>query len=173
MGFFSELLGTVTTIGGALLGIPVTPVAAAQAAAQPMTALAAIPAQPAPTPLLAGTGLATGRVSPPGAFAVSQTTARALFTAAGSPTGGLRKRTIVETFDPGSGFITRRKVHDGGVAVFASDVAAARRINRQVRKLDARLPRKLVKQSVTKQLTDRVVNNALRHAGDPHNNGSP
>jgi len=80
--------------------------------------------------------------------------------------GRQRKRTIVETFDPRTGIVLRRKVHMGGVAVFAADAAAARRIFRQVRNLDKRLPRKLVKQSQIKQLTDRVIKNALEDAGD-------
>lgn len=80
--------------------------------------------------------------------------------------GRVRKRTIVESFDPLTGVVLRRKVHMGGVAVFAADAAAARRLFRQVRKLDARLPRKTVKESQVKQLTDRVVKNALERAGD-------
>lgn len=80
--------------------------------------------------------------------------------------GRIRMRTIVESFDPVTGVVLRSRTHAGGVAVFAADVAAARRINRQVRKLDARLPRKIVKQSAVKMLTERVVKNALEKAGD-------
>ena len=121
MGFFSELLGVVAPIAGAFLGLPAAPVAAAPAAVAPTllaapTQLAAISAPPSATPLLvAGT---RGQM-------ISPSTREALFKAAGSPTGGLRKRTIIETFDPGSGFVTKRRIHDGGVAVFSADVAAA------------------------------------------------
>lgn len=80
--------------------------------------------------------------------------------------GRLRKRTIVQTFDPRTGAIIRTKTTAGGVAVFAADAAAARRVFRQVRKLDARLPRKTVKQSPVKMLTERVIKNALEKAGD-------
>ncbi len=149
-GFFSELLGTVTTIGGALLGIPVQPTVAATAVQKvmlpPTTALATI----------AGT---RGQMIDPG-------TREALFKAAGSPTGGLRKRTTVETFDPGSGFVTKVLIFDGGVAVRSSDIAAFRRVFRQVTAINKKLPRKVIKQSQVKALTDRLVKNALEQAGD-------
>jgi hypothetical protein len=99
-------------------------------------------------------------------MAISPGTREALFKAAGSPTGGLRKRTTIETFDPGSGFVTRVETFPGGVAVRASDAAAARRFFRQISKLSKKLPRKTVKESQLKQLTDRVVKNALERAGD-------
>ncbi len=163
MGFFSELLTTIAPIAGAFAGIPqVAPTALAPAVIAPLAKISAPPS---------GTVAVAGTRALPGFGPIDQKLAEALFKAAGSPTGGLRKRTIIQTFDPGSGFITRIRMHDGGVAVFAADVAAARRINRQVRKLDARLPRKLVKESKIKQLTDRVIKNALEHAGDPHVDG--
>jgi len=168
MGFFSELLGTVTSIGGALLGIPPvapTPQALALAVQAPLAA--------APVDVSGLTEAAQARVRAGTVGQVSLTREQALAREkARMGTGRLRKRTIVETFDPVTGVVTRSKTTPGGVAVFAQDVAAARRINRQVRKLEARLPRKTVKQSPIKALTDRVIKNALEHAGDPHLNGS-
>ena len=86
--------------------------------------------------------------------------------AAPDVTGRLRKRTIVQTVDPRTGRVVSQKITAGGVAVFAADAAAAKRFFRQVRKLDARLPRKTQKTSQQKMLTDRLINNALERAGD-------
>ncbi len=159
MGFFSELLGTVTSIGGALLGIPQAPVATGTVAR--MAPLAAISAPPSATGVSALATIAGTRGQ-----AISPGTREALFKAAGSPTGGLRKRTTVETFDPGSGFVTKIVMFDGGVAVRSADVAAFKRVFRQVSRINKKLPRKVVKESAVKQLTDRVVKNALERAGD-------
>jgi len=98
----------------------------------------------------------------------------------GMVTGGLRKRTIVETVNA-AGQVVKRKVTKGGVAVFQQDVTAANRVARQLRKLDKRMPKKIVKQSETARLTEEVKNAALRHARDSadhnghhghHGNGS-
>lgn len=91
---------------------------------------------------------------------------RAATAVPGVVSGRMRKRTTVETFDPVTGAVSRTVTFPGGVAVRASDVAAARRVFRQVRKLDGKLPRKTVKQSPVKMLTDRVIKNALEKAGD-------
>jgi len=80
-------------------------------------------------------------------------------------TGGLRKRTIVQTVDA-MGKVVKQKVTKGGVAVFQADVTAANRVARQVRKLDKRMPRKLVKQSEIARLKDEVTEAALRSARD-------
>jgi len=84
-------------------------------------------------------------------------------------TGAMRKRTIVETIDA-NGKVVKRKVTKGGVAVFQADVTAANRVARQVRKLDKRMPRKLVKQSEIARLKDEVTEQALRDARD-HGHG--
>lgn len=95
-------------------------------------------------------------------------------------TGAMRKRTIVETISPG-GLVVKRKVTKGGVAVFQQDVTAANRVARQLRRLEKRMPRKIVKQTETARLTEEVKNAALRHARDSadhnghhghHGNGS-
>jgi len=81
----------------------------------------------------------------------------------GVSTGAMRKRTTVETLDA-MGKVVKRKVTAGGVAVFQADVTAANRVARQVRKLDKRMPRKLVKQSEIARLKDEVTESALRAA---------
>jgi len=164
MGFFSELLGVVAPIAGAFLGVPQAPAAVAPTALVPAPlALAATPT-PAGLAVLAAKG-GGGTISLEEARRAAQTGVL------GAPSGRMRKRTIVETFDPVTQKIFKIQRFAGGVAVRSSDVAAARRVFRQIRKLDSKLPRKTVKQSAVKQLTDRVIKNALEHAGDPHNNG--
>jgi len=157
MGFFSFLKPIVKAalpIVAGVLGVEaVTAIAAptSKAEAQDVSGLSAA----AQARVAAGTVVPRPSLTTEAALAASR--------------GRARKRTIVQTFDPVTGAILRSKTTPGGVAVFAQDVAAARRINRQVRKLDARLPRKTVKESPIKALTNRVIKNALEHAGDPHN----
>jgi len=80
-------------------------------------------------------------------------------------TGAMRKRTIVQTLDA-AGNIVKSKTTKGGVAVFQQDVTAANRVARQLRRLDKRMPRKIIKQSETARLTQEVTNAALRRARD-------
>jgi len=164
MGFFKELLGTAVQIGSAFLGTTI---------AQPAQQQIAGPTAMARLPAVTGTGLLTGRVGGPvitkGQLAEG-TVVKEIFAATGGPTGRRRKRTTVETFDPVSGIVTKRVTFAGGVAVRASDVAAFKRVFRQVTKLHGKLPRKTIRESQVKQLTDRVVKNALERAGD--DNGS-
>jgi len=157
MGFFSDILGTVAGVAGSFLGVraPVAAPMAAPVALAPLAAISAPPGALVPT-VVAGT---RGQMISPG-------TREALFKAAGSPTGGLRKRTTVETFDPGSGFVTKVLIFDGGVAVRSADIAAFKRVFRQITRISKKLPRKVIKQSQVKALTDRLVKNALEQAGD-------
>lgn len=156
MGFFSSLLTTVGSVAGAFLGT--------QAAAPVAAPLAQIAAPPAATVIPAGI---LGGVAQIGAQAAQAALRTGVAPgAACPPTGRLRRRTTVETFDPVTGVVCRSETFAGGVAVRDSDVTAAKRVFRQVRRIDKRLPRKTVKESAVKQLTDRVVKNALERAGD-------
>jgi len=85
--------------------------------------------------------------------------------AVGLATGSMRKQTIVQTIDA-NGKVVKQKISKGGVAVFQADVTAANRVARQIRRLDKRMPKKIVKQSETARLTEEVKNAALRHARD-------
>jgi len=80
-------------------------------------------------------------------------------------TGAMRKRTIVQTLNA-AGEVVKSKTTKGGVAVFQQDVTAANRVARQLRRLDKRMPRKIIKQSETARLTQEVTNAALRRARD-------
>jgi len=162
MGFFSELIAGAVAVGTSVFGKP-QPVAAAPTLLAPpaagsteMAVLRAVTEAPA-TDVLLAKGVTGGPV-------ITPEQARRLFP--GGTAGRLRKRTIVQTIDPVTGKVFSQEIFAGGVAVRAADVAAARRVFRQIRKLDSKLPRKTVKQSKTKQLTDRVVQNALERAGD-------
>jgi len=92
-------------------------------------------------------------------------------------TGGLRRRTIVQTFDPKTGIVVKSETFKGAPAVMQSDVAAANRLNRSLARLNKKQPRKIVKQSEKARLSDEVELAALRHARDSvshngHHNGS-
>lgn len=158
MGFFSDLLAIAAPIAGTLIGGPALGLAAG-------TAVGALLGDDDETNLAVGrTGgpiLTTAQLTGlPGT-----TSAKIIAATGGVTTGGLRKRTIVETINA-LGQVVRRKTHKGGVAVFQADVTAANRVARQVRKLDKRLPRKIVKQSEQARLSQEVTNAALRHARD-------
>jgi len=158
MGFFSELLGTVAPIVATAFGGP-----AAGAAA---TGIAGLLTGGETVTKVGGTGLTAGAVQ---AFVQATPGITAAAVAAGAcptGTGGLRKRTIVQTICPTTGKVFKQEIFAGGVAIRASDVAAAKRVFRQVSKLAAKMPRKTIKESAVKQLTDRVVKNALERAGD-------
>jgi len=88
-------------------------------------------------------------------------------TMAVSATGALRRRTIVETFNPRTGAVSKRETLKGAPAVMQSDVAAANRLNRALRRLNKKQPKKLVRESEMTALKNEVVNSALRRARDP------
>jgi len=165
MGFFSELLGTVATVGATLLGGPVAGTAVGTllggGAVEPTTAVGRV----------GGPVLTTAQLTAAGGTAQQIIAATGGVTACPTTTGRLRKRTIVETFDPATGRVCKQTIFAGGVAVRAADVAAAKRIFRQVSDLHGKLPRKLTKQSEITQLKNRLVKNALEGAGDK--NGCP
>lgn len=148
MGFFSDILTFAAPIAGAFLGVPQAPAAAAPAPAR-------ISAPQQPAALLA-------KVAPGGRPLISPEQAQQVLGASGR----LRRRTTTETFDPVTGVVTKTETFAGGVAVRQSDVVAARRVFRQIAAINKRIPRKTVKESQVKQLTDRVVKNALERAGD-------
>ncbi len=163
MGFFTELLGAALPIAGAILGGP--------AGAGAGVAIAGLLGGDAPvTQVGTGAQLAAMRgVSPVAGTNVAQSLAAAGVKVTGAcptTTGRLRKVTTVQTIDPVTGKVCKTESFPGGVAVRASDVAAAKRFFRQIRKLDAKLPRKTQKPSRATLLKDRLIENALDRAGD-------
>lgn len=152
MGFFSSLIQLAAPIAGAVLGIP-------------QVAGAVAPTSGLATTAIAAAQVAASQIGVP----VAQTALPALtpLTAVGDRgTGALRRRTIVETFNPTTGGIFKREILPGAPAVMQSDVAAANRLNRQLRRLNKKQPKKLVKQSQIAQLKDEVIEGALRSARD-------
>jgi len=138
MGFFSDLLGTALPIlGGALTAVTGgTALAGAIGALPQSQALAAIPVAAA-------------------ANAAAQLPV--------ATNGSLRKRTIVETFDPRTGQVTKRDAAlPGAPAVMRSDVVAANRLDREITKLNKRRKKKVVKQSPAAALKDELELAQLR-----------
>lgn len=80
----------------------------------------------------------------------------------GGGNGKESTRTIVETMDLRTGKIVRRKILAGSPHLMNKDIAAARKVFRATSKLHARMPRRTVRESKTKQLTDAAVDKALR-----------
>jgi len=161
MGFFSflkPLVELATPVVGALIGT---------AAAPGVTA--ALGALTGDTP--AQTALKVAAAGGPGL--VTQT-ALSIGTAQGALagiTGNLRRRTIVQTFNPITGAILKSEIFKGAPAVMNSDVAAANRLNRQLSRLNKKQPRKTVKQSTAARLKEEVVESALREAIHNGHNG--
>ncbi len=89
----------------------------------------------------------------------------ALTAAGAAATGAMRKQTVVQTLDA-AGKVVKQTITKGGVAVFQSDVTAANRVARQVRRLDKRMPRKVVKETEITRLKNEVTEAALRRARD-------
>jgi len=126
---------------------------------------------------IAGTPPLTQAVQTVGAFGGTQAGLQAAanvqagLQAGACPTGSLRRRTLVQTFDPRTGAVMKQEIHAGAPAVFQSDVAAANRLNRALRRLNKKQPKKLIKQSQIAQLKDEVIEGALRSARDGNGNG--
>ncbi len=169
MGFFSSLLPAV--IGAAAGFATAGPAgaiaggvgAAAGALTAPSTAVGGGGGTPAQlTQAILATP--TGQAAIASGQAVQATQALAAMQAT---TGSLRRRTIVQTFNPATGAVVKAETFMGAPAVMQSDVAAANRVNRAVRRLEKKLPRRLVKQSDAARLKEEVVESALRRARDP------
>jgi len=146
MGFFSFVKPLATLAAGTFLGAGAAEAIGSLLGGDEETAM--VPATTTALPVATEIGIAARK---------ALTTPQA--------TGALRTRTIVQTIDP-AGRILKSKVHKGGVAVFQADVTAANRVARQVRKLDKRLPRKLVKETELTRLKNEVAAQALRDARD-------
>lgn len=111
-------------------------------------------------------GVATGGVSPVVALAAQQPTAAEIagMVAAGGSNGSLRRRTIVQTFNPMTGAVVKSETFAGAPAVMNSDVAASNRLNRQLKALNKKRPTKLVKETTAGRLKQDLIESALRQA---------
>ncbi len=159
MGFFSNLLGFGKKVIGGLLGIA----PAAKKIKPAVTKVAAV-ARRGAVPLAAGTvGLGAGLLAGDGAV-----------DAAGRPIGGgvggnglTFTRTIVQSVDARDGTVLRQQVLQGSPHLMNRDLAVAKRVFRLAGKLHRRMPKRTVRMSRAKLLTQQVVENALERAALP------
>jgi len=79
----------------------------------------------------------------------------------GGGNGREATRTIVETMDLATGKIIRRKILPGSPHLMNKDIAAAKKVFRATAELHKRMPRRTIKESKSKQLTDAATNAAI------------
>lgn len=162
MGFFGDLAGIALPVLGSVLGGPAGSAAGGALATLFDEEDDVIATQATNTVA----GAATQLVQGPAGTAIS------LKNVGRMSTGGLRRRTIVQTFNPRTGAVVKSETMKGAPAVMNSDVAAANRLNRQLRRLNKKQPRKLVKQSTRQRLLEEAENASLRRiAGPRHAHG--
>jgi len=176
MGFFSTLIKGIGTIATPILGalgfIPprAAPAPAVAAAIVPPTGLRASLAQQLAQrsgigglqQRLQGVGGRTGGVLPPptihqeGPFGI--TTTHKPF-----PRGNGRtvRTTVVTTTDLFTGEILRQVELDGAPFLMNKDVQKLRQTAKKLTRAHGKLPRRTVKESMTKQLTDAAIKAAL------------
>lgn len=181
MGLVDDAINVVATVAGAAPIVGPTAEGIIRAAGG--TVAGTVGSVPIVGELLGSTGLIGGPEggSVEGAFDPIGMATRALDIFGGQPgapsmegfTGGngrFSKRTIVETIDLTTGKIVMRKTMPGAPHIMNSDITAARRVIRQSAKLARKIPRKTVRESKTKQLTDAAIDKALR---DVNSGGGP
>jgi len=180
MGFFSSLLSNVLPAIGTLFGgAPAAPVALPAPAPAPAPMVA-----PLPAPSL----LDQFQIAGPGAARLIQTGARTgtgaaiLAAQAGAPrplpgvgpqipgaqqlgfsggNGQTFRRTFVQTVDIRSGQVLRNITLQGAPFLMNKEVNQLRRTARKLTKANAKIPRRIVRESLTKQLTDAALTSAL------------
>jgi len=89
---------------------------------------------------------------------------------AGCPSGKNTVITTVQTFDR-DGSLVRSKSTRGSPFLMNVDIVTAKRVFRLVAKASGRLPRKMIKEGKTKQLTDAVMDKALANVITDNGNG--
>jgi len=80
----------------------------------------------------------------------------------GGGNGRFATRTIVETLDTQTGVVVKRRTMPGSPHIMNSEIRAAKKVFRQSRKLESRLPRRTVKQSKSSQLSEAAIDKAIR-----------
>lgn len=175
-GFFSALVGAVRGGISGFLGTP------AATAAPP--AAAAVTPRPLPIPqptipditalarrgrqaLTVGALRARGSLPHPGAIDPVSGAHVHMGGGGGRGNGLVARQTVVQTIDLVSGLLIRQVVFDGAPFLMNSDVRKLRSISRKVSKAHSKLPRRVVKESRMKALTDAVVDDAMRKVGQP------
>lgn len=157
MGFFSSILGFGKKIIGGLLGVAPT----AKKVAKPVATAA--------KRVAIGAGVAGGVVGL-GAGLVIGPDGQPVGAAGGPGVGGnglTFTRTIVQSVDARDGTVLRQQVLQGAPHLMNRDLAIAKRVFRLAGKLHRRMPKRSVRMSRTKMLTQQVVENALERAALP------
>jgi len=85
----------------------------------------------------------------------------------GGGNGLVARQTVVQTVDLQTGLLLRQEVFSGAPFLMNSDVRKLRSISKKVTKAHSKLPRRTVKESKLKQLSDAAVDEALRKVGGP------
>jgi len=85
----------------------------------------------------------------------------------GRGNGRFARQTIVETIDLTTGTVVRQEVFSGAPFLLNSDVRKLRQTTRKLTRAAARIPRRSVPVSLTKQLTDAALNAAIAGATCP------
>jgi len=153
MGFFSSLLN----IGKRLLGI--APAAAAPVATRFGPRAAAVARRAAPIiagGVAGGAGFAVGESIFGGTGAVGVP-----ITAGAGGNGETFRRTIVQTIRSDDGVVIKNVILRGAPHLMQHDLVVAKKVFRLSSKLHQKLPKRTVKTSRIKLLTQQVLENAL------------
>jgi len=79
--------------------------------------------------------------------------------------GKVATRTIVQTMDLMTGKIIRQREMPGSPFMMNSEVRAAKKVFRQSRNLNNKLPRRTVKESASTRLKNACIEDAIHHRG--------
>jgi len=191
MGFFSSLLGAVLPVAGGLLGLPAltTPtvapaVAPAIVAAAPGAMSLIVPgttAAPVASSAVAAPGFVSSAVSTISGvlldpLGVPKAIANAIDTAfsSGAPekaarsaiaaggNGQVHRVTIVLTIDNRTGALVNRIVLQGAPFLMNQQVSQLKRTVKLIGKANQKIPRRVVKESLTSELTREIKTSAIR-----------
>jgi len=77
--------------------------------------------------------------------------------------GRIARQTIVQSIDLMTGQVVRQEIFPGAPFLLQSDVRKLRSTAKKVRKANARLPSRTVRQSKTKALTDTILDRAMQN----------
>jgi len=173
MGFLGTAFRVLSGVARSFLGLPAAaaPVAAAVATGVPARLTAAAAATAA---RIARSRAARVGVGVAGGIVAGEVVSRAIpggdgaaMAATGRGNGRFARQTIVETLDLMTGQVVRQQVLSGAPFLMASDVRKLEQTTKKLRRANARIPRRVVKESALAGLKDELVRGALsRSRGD-------
>jgi len=192
MGFFSSLLKGVGSVIGAVVNPVGTITGLLSGGSKTVTPQVAAIVSPAPlNPLAVARTVAQGVTQPfdPRLAAVSGgglagLTGKAIgpgvpkglpSTPFGSSRGNGRfaKRTIVQTINLDIGAVVNEVIMDGAPFLMNKAVRELARTSKKLQKANAKIPRRTSKESLSKKLTDKVLNETINQVGHHgHHNGN-